>query len=137
MLEALEFFGSVAGSITTIALCLATLVKPIRTLLVMKLQEMVQTSTQDKLILEIRDTLKQHMEQDNANFENGKLQNETMLGIIRDSITRMYYNYLNSNGIPSYERENLVKQYTLYHKMNGNTYIDIIYNEMLEWDVLK
>ena len=43
----------------------------------------------------------------------------------------MYYKYTRRNGLPNYERENLVKIYSCYHAMHGNSYVDLIYEELL------
>jgi hypothetical protein len=130
ILEVLKTLAVFAGSITTIFGCLLLFIKPIRTWVSNGIKKNTEDKEQKELIMRMNETLEKHMEQYD-------LQNEALLSMLRDNITKTYYKFISIGEIPCYERENLVKQYCIYHKMNGNSYIDIIYEELLELNVKK
>lgn len=62
---------------------------------------------------------------------------ETDRCILRDRITTIYYKYFNSKQIKTYQFENVTKLYTQYKKLNGNSFIDKIYEEIsTEWEII-
>jgi len=128
VLDVLKTLAVFAGSITTIFGCLLLFIKPIRIWVGNGIKKNTEDKEQKELIKQMYDTLQKHMDQYD-------LQNEALLSMLRDNITKTYYKFIKLGEIPCYERENLVKQYCIYHKMNGNSYIDIIYDELIELDV--
>lgn len=55
---------------------------------------------------------------------------ETQRNSCRNLITDMYYKYGKYGEIPRYKHELLIKTYTNYKSMGGNSFIDEIYEEM-------
>jgi len=52
--------------------------------------------------------------------------------LLRSTITSKYYVYSELGEIPRYEKENVTYMYEQYKKMDGNSYIDEIYPEILK-----
>jgi hypothetical protein len=65
------------------------------------------------------------------------LQNDASKAILRNEILRIYYKYVDEKRIPTYEKENLIGLYGPYHGLHGNTFVDAIYPEMMEWETYK
>ena len=137
MIDVIRQIAGIAGAITTIFGCSILFIKPIRNYVVKSIKKRMKDDQQDNLMLEILDTLNEHIKQDQLRQEIYELHTEALLALLRSNITRMYYKYINSDGIPSHERENLIKQYDIYHKMHGNSYVDIVYADLLDVQILK
>lgn len=128
MIELIKIVGGVCGAIMTIIGFSTFLIKPIRNGFVTWIKKIVGGSSED--IDEIKQLLKEHIEHD-------KDKNEAMLALLRDNITKTYHRYLNTDGLPSFERENICKQYESYKALGGNSYITLIVSDMMNWDVIK
>ena len=55
---------------------------------------------------------------------------------LRSEMLRIYYHNHESGKIRQYEYENFVFLYEAYKALNGNSFIDKIYNEVKTWDVI-
>lgn len=55
---------------------------------------------------------------------------------LRDSMLRTYYKHQETKTIRQYELESFIFQYKAYKRLKGNSFIDKIYKEVLEWEVL-
>jgi len=55
--------------------------------------------------------------------------------LLRSSITKIFYTYTELGYIPRFERENVTYLYAQYKEMNGNSYIDQIYPEIMKLPV--
>lgn len=55
---------------------------------------------------------------------------------LRSEMLRCYYHNRESKTIRQYELENFVKLYNAYKALKGNSFIDKIYNEVMEWEVV-
>ena len=56
----------------------------------------------------------------------------------RNIIKNIYYKYQGSKKIPLYERKTADKTYELYHEiLKGNSYIVLLYNEIIKWEILS
>ena len=64
-------------------------------------------------------------------------QQEALKCLLRSQITSKYYVYGEIGEIPRYERENIIYMHTQYKNMNGNSYVDEIYPEILELPIKK
>jgi multisubunit Na+/H+ antiporter MnhB subunit len=62
---------------------------------------------------------------------------EVLLALLRDRITAIYFMYNELGYIYSYELENVLKMYDLYHKMNGNSYVDTIVSDMKQLRIVQ
>ncbi len=55
---------------------------------------------------------------------------------LRSEMLRCYYHNREAKTIRQYELENFVKLYNAYKALKGNSFIDKIYNEVMEWEVI-
>lgn len=63
---------------------------------------------------------------------------EAMKCLIRSHITSIYYKHISQCEIHQYEFENLTHLYEEYKVLGGNSFIDKIYNEVVEdWQIIK
>ena len=56
---------------------------------------------------------------------------------LRSEMLRVYYKNLDKKEIRQFELENFIKLYEAYKALRGNSFIDRVYNEVLEWKVNK
>ena len=98
----------------------------------------------DKLVntvVNMQKSLDEHIKQSDAERKetlgeltkvNKKLDDnlETQRNSCRNLITDMYYKYGKYGEIPRYKHELLIKTYTNYKSMGGNSFIDELYEEM-------
>lgn len=54
---------------------------------------------------------------------------------LRSDMLRTYYKHKDDNIIHQYELENFMMMYKAYKALKGNSFIDIIHNEVIEWKV--
>ena len=57
--------------------------------------------------------------------------------LLRSDILHTYYKYREEKTIRQYEYENVVLLYKAYKALGGNTFVDHIYNEINEWEVVS
>lgn len=57
--------------------------------------------------------------------------------LLRDAMLRIYYNNKDIGKIRQYEYENFVFLYKAYKALKGNSFIDKIYKEVQEWEVVS
>ena len=57
--------------------------------------------------------------------------------LLRAEITRLYYRNLENRRLRQYEYETLEHCYRAYKALGGNSFVDHIYNEMQEWEVVR
>lgn len=57
--------------------------------------------------------------------------------LLRSEILRTYYHHREQKQIRQYEYENVVYVYKAYKALGGNTFVDHIYNEINEWEVVS
>ena len=55
---------------------------------------------------------------------------------LRSEMLRIYYNHREKGIIRQYEFENFMMLYEAYKALKGNSFIDKIYREVLEWQVV-
>ena len=56
---------------------------------------------------------------------------------LRSEMLRCYYHNRDSKTIRQYELENFVKLYNAYKALKGNSFIDKIYSEVMEFEVIS
>lgn len=56
--------------------------------------------------------------------------------LLRSEIVRLYYRHKADNELREYEYRNLEQCYKAYKALGGNSFIDHIYAEMQEWDII-
>lgn len=112
MVEIMDTLFRVAQGITALVTLLMICVKPFRS-----------------WFLNLQDRKKQESIKD----EN---RDEALRCSLRDIITRFYYSHLHCDGIHQYEYENIYKVYKAYKRMNGNSFVDKIWEEIQEWEII-
>ena len=55
---------------------------------------------------------------------------------LRSDMLRIYYHNRESKKIRQYEYENFVMLYEAYKALGGNSFIDKIYSEVKEWEII-
>jgi hypothetical protein len=56
--------------------------------------------------------------------------------LLRAEIVRIYYRHKDDKQLREYEFRNLEQCYKAYKALKGNSFIDHIYAEMQEWDII-
>ena len=56
--------------------------------------------------------------------------------LLRSEIVRTYYRHKKDKQLYEYEFRNLEQCYNAYKALGGNSFIDHIYAEMQEWDII-
>lgn len=64
-------------------------------------------------------------------------QEKALKCLLRSSITKIYYKYTDLGYIPQFERENVIYMHDQYKHMDGNSYVDEIYPEILKLPIKK
>ena len=67
---------------------------------------------------------------------NSKIKNGTKCQL-RSEMLRIYYKHKDAETIRQYEYENFVFLYEAYKTLKGNSFIDKIYNDIKEWEVVQ
>ena len=57
--------------------------------------------------------------------------------LLRSEMLRIYYRHKDAEKIRQYELENFVFLYKAYKALKGNSFIDKIYKEVMEWEVIS
>ena len=57
--------------------------------------------------------------------------------LLRSEMLRIYYRHKDNEKIRQYELENFVFLYKAYKALKGNSFIDKIYKEVMEWEVIS
>ena len=55
---------------------------------------------------------------------------------LRSDMVNLYYRHKDTKALRQYEKENLIKLYAAYKALKGNSFIDDLYEEMTEWEVV-
>ena len=69
--------------------------------------------------------------------EKDMVQEEALKCLLRSSITKIYYKYIKVGSIPQFEKENVTYLHEQYKKMNGNSYVDELYPEIMKLPIEK
>ena len=56
--------------------------------------------------------------------------------LLRSEIVRIYYRHHDDRQLREYEFKNMEQCYQAYKALGGNSFIDRIYDEMREWDIV-
>lgn len=65
------------------------------------------------------------------------LLNTSQLDMLRYNMNRIYYKYRPYKKILDADKKAFMKFYTDYKEMHGNTWIDSLYTELIEWPVVE
>ena len=56
--------------------------------------------------------------------------------LLRSEIVRIYYRHHDDKQLREYEYKNMSQCYKAYKALGGNSFIDHIYQEMQEWEII-
>lgn len=56
--------------------------------------------------------------------------------LLRSEIVRLYYRHVKDKQLQEYEYRNLVQCYEGYRALKGNSFVEHIYQEMQEWEIV-
>lgn len=56
--------------------------------------------------------------------------------LLRSEIVRIYYRHHDDRQMKEYEFKNMDQCYKAYKVLKGNSFVDKIYDEMKEWDII-
>ena len=143
-LELLKIIGGALGGVTGIFATIVAVFKPIRKSFVNWVVCNTGSANMAKQISEIEEMLKNHIGQDSQKAEDMKVLKDTVQKlkesercVLRTNILRIYNKYLPDGEIPAYEFETLSKDYHSYKNLEGNTFVDDIWDIMSkEWKVI-
>lgn len=65
------------------------------------------------------------------------LLNQGQLDMLRYNMNRIYYKYLPYKKIYSADKKAFLKLYNDYKAMDGNTWIDALYQELQQWPIVE
>lgn len=68
-------------------------------------------------------------------FETQKIQ-EGQRCLLRSEVVRIYYRHKEDKELREYEFRNLEQCYNAYKSLGGNSFVDHIYAEMQEWEIV-
>lgn len=142
--ELLKIIGTALGGITGICATIVAIFKPLRKGFVNWVVCNTGSANMAKQISEIEKMMKDHIGQDAQKAEDMKTLKETVEKlkdsercVLRTNILRIYNKYLPDGEIPAYEFETLSKDYHSYKSLEGNTFVDDIWEIMSkEWRVI-
>ena len=131
-MEIIKDIGTVIGlilsAITLITLCC----KPIRKRFVSWIRHTSKTDETVQWMQEFKEMLQNHIALDEKKQAQMDLISAAMLDLLRDDITRIYFQYIGKKELPAYEKQNLATLFERYTKMGGNAYIHNVYEELME-----
>lgn len=61
---------------------------------------------------------------------------EGLRSLLRAEIVRLYYRHNEDKHLKEYEYKNLTSCYAAYKALDGNSFIEHIYAEMQEWEII-
>lgn len=65
------------------------------------------------------------------------LINKAQMDAMRYNMNRIYYKYHTYKKILSADKKAFMKFYDDYHSMGGNTWIDSLHKELIEWEIVE
>lgn len=122
----LQIIGSVCSTIIVIITVLGYVFKwPVR--IVKKYYEEHTKDIIDAKVNEIKEMIQKLTDSEEVNEEATRAS-------LRHSITYIYEKYKDEKVLPGNTKNDLCSLYTAYAKLNGNSFIHEIYEEMMKWD---
>jgi hypothetical protein len=68
--------------------------------------------------------------------EDDATEKESVKCLLRSEIVRIYYANRERRSLHSFEYENVAMLYHAYKEMGGNSFVDRIWEEISEWDII-
>lgn len=128
--------AAVVGLVLSSISLLTVICKPLRNVIINFVTHQSGKTELQQQIEVIRRMLEEHLETDKQKQVQAALDQEALLCILRNSITKIYYDYLPHKQIPAHEYKNMIFLAEAYIKLGGNSYVSTIVENMKDWDVL-
>ena len=123
--EVMEVIGSIIGTLLTIMTFVGIISK--------KPKEWFRRLIREEIIAANQGLVTQLTEIQNHLKES----DETDQTILRNNITHIYFKYKKDKQIPHFEKENVLYLAEQYDKLNGNSYVKQIVEEIKTWDEIS
>ena len=127
--------GAVIGVVLSCITLITLLCKPLRNKIAGWIRKTSHMEETRAAVDEVRAMMQQLMAAEESKQAMLQLFKESQLSLLRDSITDLYFKYLPKKEVPTYERKDMVKLFESYRKLGGNSYVQTIYEEFMEWPV--
>lgn len=70
-------------------------------------------------------------------LKNEKIQNQALLNLLRNDLTRIYFEYQVVKQIPDYIYENFTSELKAYESLDGDGFMHTIAKQMESWEIIK
>ena len=127
--------GAVIGVVLSCITLITLLCKPLRNKIAGWIRKTSHMEETRAAVDEVRAMMQQLMAAEESKQAMLRLFKESQLSLLRDSITDLYFKYLPKKEVPTYERKDMVNLFESYRKLGGNSYVQTIYEEFMEWPV--
>ncbi len=127
--------GAVIGVVLSCITLITLLCKPLRNKIAGWIRKTSHMEETRAAVDEVRAMMQQLMAAEESKQAMLRLFKESQLSLLRDSITDLYFKYLPKKEVPTYERKDMVKLFESYRKLGGNSYVQTIYEEFMDWPV--
>lgn len=136
-MDIIQNIGNVASTIVTVGAMLALLIKPVRRKLRDIITDTSKTDEFAKTLSELKTDIKNiSTEINNINLRM-EIQDNAEQSLLSSEITRIYYGNLKDKTLKEFEAKTLDKDYKSYRDLDGNGYIERLYNIMKDWEVIS
>lgn len=70
-------------------------------------------------------------------LKNEKIQNKALLNLLRNDLTRIFFEYKETKQIPDYIYENFTNELEAYESLDGDGFIHTMAKQMEDWEIIK
>lgn len=123
MVTYILYIASALGAITTIIGFATYVSKPFRKFIFNIIKKGMRDDDQDDKLEEMNSKL-------NEISITLNLLIDSNISLIRDSITDAYYEYSDKGEIYNYKLESIMKQYSSYENLHGNSFVKSLYEKI-------
>lgn len=134
-MESLKYAAMIAGYIIPIITMITLICKPVRNSIFKAINKLYKEDKQDDQLNEISHAIQEIKEELANQKKMDAKQQEALRCTLRNTITHLYYKYKLIGKIPALERENATFLYEAYDLLEGNSYIQQCYKEIMEFQV--
>ncbi len=134
-MEIITNIGAIIGVVLSCITLVTLLCKPLRKKIAGWIRKTSHMEETRAAVDEVRAMMQQLMATEESKQAMLQLFKESQLSLLRDSITDLYFKYLPKKEVPTYERKDMVNLFESYRKLGGNSYVQTIYEEFMDWPV--
>lgn len=130
-MESLKYVAMIAGYIIPIITMVTLICKPVRSSVFKVMNKLYKEDEQDDQLRDISQAIQEIKEELAKQKEMDAKQQEALRCTLRNTITHLYYKYKLYEKVPALERENITFLYEAYTLLEGNSYIEQCYRELM------